>query len=83
MRTPLSSCRKTLTLVSCGGDSCVKGSVVACGILVLVPSRLVCDGVRGRGDDEGGMIAGDESCGRVKGKCGILSLLDVFGGLEG
>jgi hypothetical protein len=65
MRTPLSSCHKNLTLASRGdGGRSTKGSVRACasGTVALVPSRLVCDPVRGRRDG-GEMIAGDEVCG--------------------
>lgn len=66
MRTPLSSCSsKNLALASRGdGDCCINGSVAACGDVTLVPSKLVCDPVRGRRGDEGGMKVGDENCGR-------------------
>jgi hypothetical protein len=56
---------------------------------VFIPSRLVCDPVRGRGDDEEEMIAGasDEDCrgGRsgVNLEGGIPPLLDVLEGSEG
>ena len=64
MRIPLSSCRKYLALAPRGdGDRCLEGSVAASGTSVLVPSRLVCDPVKGRRDDEGVMNAGDENCG--------------------
>ena len=65
MRTPLSSCHKYLALALRGdGDRCLEGSVAACGTIVSVPSKLVCDQVRGRRDDEGEMNAGDENCSR-------------------
>jgi hypothetical protein len=72
-RTPLSSssCRKNLALAPPG---CIKGSVAACGTLVLqvvVPSKLVCDPVRGRrDDDEGEMNTVDETCDR---RFGVVS----------
>ena len=57
MRTPLSWCRKILALAPCEDDDCcIEGSerIVACGTLVFVlPSRLVCDPVKGRLGDEG------------------------------
>ena len=84
MRTPLSSCRKYLVLARGDGDRCLEGSVATRGTSVSipgVPSRLVCDPVRGRRDDEGEMNAGDEICGRSGIKGGPL--LDVFAASEG
>ena len=77
MRTPLSSCSKNLVSAPCwNGDRCIKGCVVACGTLVIVPSRLVCN------PDKGEMNAEDESCGRgelgLEVKCNIPPLLDVL-----
>ena len=87
MRTPLSSCRKYLGLVAlCGdGDShrCLEGSVATCGTIVFVPSKLVCDPVRGRRDDEGEMNVGDENCGKGGVKGGNTPLLDVLAGSNG
>ena len=86
MRTPLSSCRKYLALALRGdGDRCLEGSVAACGTIVFVPSKLVCDPVRGRRDDEGEMNAGDENCvrGGVKAWDGDPPLLDVLARLDG
>ena len=78
-RTPLSSCRKYLALAPCGdGDRGIQGSVAACGTLVLVPSRLVCNPVRGGRDDDGvEMNVRDENCSEVK-----CELLDVLAGSE-
>jgi hypothetical protein len=82
MRTPLSSCSKNLPLAPLGdGDRCIEGSDAACGTLVLVPSKLVCDPLRGR-DDEGEMIAVGEKCGRSGVKGGIPPIADVLGGSE-
>jgi hypothetical protein len=84
MRIPLSSCRQYLALAPRGdGDRCPEGSVAACGTSVLVPSRLVCDPVKGRRDDEGVMNAGDENCGRSGVKGGNPLLPDVFAVPEG
>ena len=53
----LSSCSKDVALAlapraSENDDSCIKGSVAACAIVVPAPSRLVvCDLARGRVDD--------------------------------
>ena len=87
MRAPLSLCRKNLALARRGdGDRCLKGSVVACGTVVLIPSGLVSNPVRGRGDEgEISMTDGDASknCGWSGAKSGILLLLDILAGLEG
>jgi hypothetical protein len=84
MRTPLSSCHKNLALASRGdGDRCIIGSVAVCGAVFFVPSRLVCDPVGGRRDDEGETTAGDENCARTGVKGGIPPLLDVLAGSEG
>ena len=57
---------------------------MACGTLVLVLSILVCDPVRGRGDDEGEMNTGDENCGWSGVDGGIPPLvMDVLAGSEG
>ena len=60
MRTPLSSCCIYPTSAPSGdGDRCIDDSVGACG----TSSRLVCDSVSRRRDDEGEMNVGDEYCG--------------------
>jgi hypothetical protein len=74
-----------MTLASRGDSGrCIKGSVSACGTVVLVPSRLLCDPVRGGRDDEGEMRNAGEGASRagsgVKGR--ILPLLDVLAGSD-
>jgi hypothetical protein len=70
MRTPLSSCSKI---------RCIKDSVSSCGTVIFVPSRLVCDSLRARRDDEEEISTGDE----ISGRSGIPPLLDVLGKSEG
>ena len=86
MRTPLSSCRTNpnLAVAPCGdGDRCTEGSVVTCGTLGLVLSRLAWDPERGRrGSDEEELNTGDENCGRSRLEGGIPPLLDVLAGSE-
>jgi len=83
MRTPLSSCSINLALAPRGdSDRCIEGSVAACGTIVPVPSSLVCDPTRGKGDDEGEINAVDGNCGRSGAKGGP-PLLDVLEASKG